>query len=316
MSILVTGIAGFIGSNFAKRFMHARPRVPIIGIDDLSNGRAEAVPHGATLYRGSICDRELLARVFKNHAPSYVFHFAALPRVAYSVEHPRESAEANVMGTLTLLEAAAKSGVQRLIFSSSSSAYGNSTTLPTRESAPPDPRSPYALQKYMGELLCRQWSELYGLDTVCLRYFNVYGPGQRGDSPYSTVIAAWLETLFTNDAKTPYLEGDGGQSRDFCFVDDVAEANMLAMRAAKPFSGMTINIAGGTSVSLLALKSEIERSTGKRLELEHRPPRIGDVRATRADTRKARRLLGFRARTPLKKGLAKTVRWFRGREKR
>ncbi|MDP3735617.1 MAG: NAD-dependent epimerase/dehydratase family protein [bacterium] len=310
MSILITGIAGFIGSNFAKRFMRARPRVPVIGIDDLSNGRAEVVPQDATLYRGSICDRELLARVFRNHSPSYIFHFAALPRVAYSVEHPHETAETNVLGTIALLEAAAKHHVKRFIFSSSSSVYGNTTQLPTRESTPANPRSPYALQKYLCELLCQQWSKLYGLDTVCLRYFNVYGPGQHGDSPYSTVIAAWLETLFTNGAKTPYLEGDGGQSRDFCYVDDVAEANILAMRAAKPFSGMAINVAGGTSVSLSDLHSLIERSTGKPLELERRPPRIGDVRATRADTHKARRLLGFRARTPLKEGLARTVRWF------
>ena len=314
-TILVTGCAGFIGSSFVKHVRRAEPDVAIVGIDDFSTGRKDAIDASVTLYEGSILDEELLEKIFFRHKPAYVFHFAALPRVAYSLQYPYRTTDVNITGTVALLEAARVHGVKRFIYSSSSSVYGDAKSMPVRESEnTPDPRSPYALQKYTAERFCRVFSDIYGLDTVCLRYFTVFGPGQYGDSPYATVISAWLEAIYFPDSKKAFLEGDGTQSRDFCYIDNVTLANILAMRSEKVFGGDVFNIAHGQTTALRDIKTLIEQKTGKRLDMEQRPPRIGDVSRTWADIAKAKEMLGYTPEVSFEDGLARTVAWFETRK--
>ena len=313
-SILVTGCAGFIGGNFCRQFNDQFPRTKIVGIDDFSTGRKDALSKEVIFYEGSILDPKLIEKIFVKHKPEYVFHFAALPRVSFSVEHPVETSEANILGTVRLLEKSAKHGVKRFIYSSSSSIYGDARFMPTKESEnAPDPKSPYAVQKYIGEPFCKVFSDLYGLDTACLRYFNVFGPGQYGDSAYSTVISAWLEALYFPKKKKGFLEGDGKKTRDFCYVDNVVAANILAMKADKPVNGEAFNVAHGERTSMLEVKGLIEKFSGKKLVLEKRPPRIGDVQDTHADISKIRARLGYAPKVDFKKGLMKTVEWFEKR---
>lgn len=315
-TVLVTGCAGFIGSNFVPQFRREFPNTQIVGIDDFSTGRREALSKNIVFYEGSILDEKLLAQIFKKHKPEYVFHFAALPRVSYSVEHPTKTTLVNVGGTVALLEASKNSGVKRFIYSASSGAYGGAKKLPTKESEnPASPKSPYALQKYVGESFCNMFSELYGLDTVSLRYFNVFGPGQFGDSPYSTVISAWLESLYFPKKKKAFIEGDGEQSRDFCYVDNVVRANILAMQRPKKLSGAMFNIAHGERTTVNDVRHLIEQYTGKKLKLEQRPPRLGDVRDTHADVSYARDVLGYIPAVKFEEGLKRTIRWFEQRNK-
>ena len=314
-TILVTGCAGFIGSSFVKHVRRAEPDVAIVGIDDFSTGRKDAIDASVTLYEGSILDEELLEKIFFRHKPAYGFHFAALPRVAYSLQYPYRTTDVNITGTVALLEAARVHGVKRFIYSSSSSVYGDAKSMPVRESEnTPDPRSPYALQKYTAERFCRVFSDLYGLDTICLRYFTVFGPGQYGDSPYATVISAWLEAIYFPDSKKAFLEGDGTQSRDFCYIDNVTLANILAMRSEKVFGGDVFNIAHGQSTALRDSKTLIEQKTGKCLDMEQRPSRIGDVSRTWADIAKAKEMLGYTPEVSFEDGLARTVAWFETRK--
>ncbi len=310
-SILVTGCAGFIGSNFVKKFQQRFPKVKIAGIDDFSTGRRELLPRGITFYEGSITDRKLVERIFKKHRPEYVFHFAAVPRVTLSVQKPVETTEANVLGTAVLLKASVDHKVKRFIYSSSSSVYGGAKRLPTKEHEnTPNPKSPYALQKYAGELFCKLWSDLYGLDTVSLRYFNVFGPGQYGDSPYATVVAAWLESLFMK--KKGFLEGDGTQSRDFCFIDNVVQANVKAMQFKGKFNGEAFNIGAGDRTNLREVKQLIERHVGRKLVLQERPPRKGDVKHTHASIAKAKQWFGYAPSKRFAQGLRETIAWYRG----
>ena len=236
-TILVTGCAGFIGSNFIKNFIKKFPKVEIIGIDDLSSGRQSEIPKETIFYKGSILDTTLLKKIFNKHKISYVFHFAAIPRVSYSVENPVETSNVNISGTVNLLNISSKYKIKRFIFSSSSSVYGGAKNMPTSELEKTNPKSPYAMQKYACEGFCKIFSDLFNLETVCLRYFNVFGPGQYGDSAYSTVISAWLESLYFPKNKKAFMEGNGKQSRDFCYVDNVVLANILAMKTKKSFNG-------------------------------------------------------------------------------
>ena len=195
-TILVTGCAGFIGSNFVRQFIDKFPKTEVVGIDDISTGRRDSIDRRVAFHQNSVLNEVFLEKIFREHRPEYVFHFAALPRVSYSLEYPRQSSEVNIIGTVALLEMSKKFKIRRFIYSSSSSIYGGAKKLPTKESEnPPDPKSPYAVQKYAGEPFCRVFSDLFGLDTVCLRYFNAFGPGQYGDSPYASVIPAWLESI-------------------------------------------------------------------------------------------------------------------------
>jgi nucleoside-diphosphate-sugar epimerase len=313
--ILVTGCAGFIGSNFVTKFKKRYPKVEIVGIDDFSTGRREALDKTIKFYEGSITDKKLVQEIFKSHKPEYVFHFAARPRVAFSVEQPYLTTEVNIGGTVALLEAARDHKVKRFIYSSSSSIYGAAKKRPTPETEPANPRSPYALQKYTGEVFCRLASKLYGLDTVSLRYHNVFGPGQYGDSPYSNVVSAWLESIYFPKTKKGFKEGDGKQAKDMTFVDDVVEANILAMKYPKKFNGEAFNIAMSLPkpLSINEIAKKIEKVTGKKLTLEQRPPRPGDVRFSHADISKARRVLGFKPVTDFDSCLRKTVQWFEKR---
>lgn len=313
-TILVTGCAGFIGSNFVPQFKEQFPQTDIIGLDDFSTGRPGAVDKGIVFYEGSILDAALLEKIFSTHKPEYVFHFAALPRVSFSVEHPTETSQANIVGTVALIEAAKNHGVKRLIFSSSSAVYGGAKTLPTSESEnPPEPKTPYAWQKHVCEPLCKIAYELYGLDTACLRYFNVFGPGQYGDSAYSTVISSWLESLYFPKNKKAFLEDDGEQSRDFCYVDNVVQANILAMKCEQPLKGDVFNVAHGERTTVNEVKKLIEEFTGKKLDLECRDPRIGDIRHTHADISKAKEILGYEPKIKFAEGLRRAVAWFESR---
>lgn len=314
-AVLVTGCAGFIGANFVREFRRQFPKAEVVGIDNFSTGRRDALDKTIKFYEGSVADLKFLDRIFKKHRPEYVFHFAAVPRVSYSVEHPTETTIANIVGTVALLEKSRDYKVKRFIYSSSSSVYGGAKVLPTREEENhPNPISPYGFQKYAGEPLCRIFSDLYGLDTVSLRYFNVFGPGQYGGSPYATVICNWLEGLFLKSRES-FLEGDGRQSRDFCYVENVVYANILAMLAKGRFDGEALNIAHGERTELLTVKRLIEKHTGKELSLSKKPPRLGDVRHTHADIGKARKLLGYSPKVDFEGGLRKTIKWFARRKR-
>ncbi len=310
-SIFVTGCAGFIGSNFVQQFKKEFPKINIVGIDDFSTGRKKMLDASVIFFKGSILNERLVEKIFASHKPEYVFHFAALPRVSYSIQYPRQTTQVNVVGTVTLLEAAKKHGVKRFIYSSSSAIYGGAKKLPTKELENfPDPKSPYAVQKYIGEPFCKIFSDLFKLDTICLRYFNVFGPGQYGDSPYSTVISAWLEGLYFPKKKKPFIEGDGNQTRDFCYVDNVVLANILAMKEKKNFFGEAFNIAHGERTKINDVKKLIEKYTGKKLELEQRSSRLGDVRHTHADIGKAKKYFGYEPRVHFEEGLKQTILWF------
>jgi nucleoside-diphosphate-sugar epimerase len=314
--ILVTGCAGFIGSNFVKQFKKEFPKTKVVGIDNLSTGRKEALSPSMAFYKGSVTNGDFVEKIFAKHKPSYVFHFAALPRVSYSLLYPKETSEANIIGTVVLLNASRKYKVRRFIYSSSSSVYGSAKKLPTRESENfPDPKSPYAVQKYVGEPFCKIFSNLFGLDTISLRYFNVFGPGQFGDSPYSTVVSAWLEALYFPKKKKGVIEGDGKQSRDFCYVDNVVKANILAMKSDKDFKGEVFNIAYGERTTVNKVKILIEKHSGKELNLEKRSARLGDVKHTHADISKAHRWFGYKPKIAFEDGLIKTIEWFKDRKK-
>jgi UDP-glucose 4-epimerase len=316
MRILVTGCAGFIGSNFTQQFREKFPKAEIVGIDNFSTGRREAVSKDIIFYEGSMCDENFLDKIFKKHKPEYVFHFAYVPRVSFSVEHPAKTTQNNIGGTAMILEKCRDYKIKRVIYSSSSSVYGGAKKLPTKEKDnPADPKSPYALQKYTDELMCKMFGELYGLDTVCLRYFNVFGPGQYGDSPYSTVVSAWLTGLYQPAKKKLFLEGNGKQSRDFCYVDNAVDANILAMQAKKKFGGEFFNIAHGERTNLLEVKKMIEKYSGKKIELEKRTPRLGDVRHTHADVSKAKKWFGYKPKINFEEGLKKTVAWWKNQAK-
>jgi UDP-glucose 4-epimerase len=311
-TVLVTGCAGFIGNNFVKQFAAQFPETTIVGIDNFSTGRRDADLNSVVFHKGSVLDEDFLDVVFEQHKPEYVFHFAAIPRVSYSLEFPVISTKVNVVGTVAILEAARQHGTKRVIYSSSSSIYGGTKQLPTKESNnPPNPKSPYAVQKYVGEPFCRVFSELFGLQTICLRYFNAFGPGQYGDSAYASVIPAWLGAIYAPGHKPPFIEGDGEQSRDFCYVDNIVNANILAMRADGVFAGDVFNIAHGERTSLNEVKQLIEEYSGRTLDLEKRPPRPGDIKHSYADISKAREVLGYEPKVGFNEGLKRTIEWFR-----
>ena len=313
-TILVTGCAGFIGGNFVREYSKQFPKDCVVGIDDLSAGRREVVPASVVFYEASITDMSTLKQIFAKHKPEYVFHFAALPRVSYSVEAPHHTSEINVLGTIALLELSHKYKVKRFIFSSSAAVYGNARKLPTHESAAPgDMQSPYATQKYTGELFCKQFATLYKLDTVCLRYFNVFGPGQYGDSAYSTVVSAWLEALYFPKKKKPFIEGTGNNTRDFVYVGDVVRANILAMQNPKPCNGEAFNIGSANKTRIKDVATFITKHSGRVLALDARPPRIGDVKHALADIGKARKVLKYTPQTSFEEGLKKTIEWFENR---
>jgi UDP-glucose 4-epimerase len=302
--VLVTGGAGFIGSHLADRLVSLGAHVSIL--DDFSNGRESNLtgPAGsARIVRGSICDPDAVAMAMEG--AEVVFHLAAMGSVPRSLEMPERYQEVNVGGTLQVLQAARAAGVRRVVYSASSSAYGNTPTLPKIESMRPDPLSPYAFTKLAGEHLMRAWSSCFGLETVSLRYFNIFGPRQRHDSPYAAVIPKFAEQL--RSGHRPTIFGDGTQSRDFTFVENAVHANALAAIAPAATQGQVINVACGTRFSLLTLLEQMASIMGVGCEPEFMPIRAGDVRDSEADIRAAAALIGYSVQVPFGDGLRRTL---------
>lgn len=286
---LVTGGAGFIGSHIVDLLLSRGQRVRVL--DDFSSGKRANVRHCADqiqLRDGSLLQIDTVRQAVMG--VDYVLHQAAIPSVLRSIEDPIRSNTANIDGTLNLLVAARDAGVKRLVFASSSSVYGDSPSLPKVETMTPAPLSPYALTKHAGEEYCRLFTSLYGLETVSLRYFNVFGPRQDPQSQYSAVIPKFVQAMLKG--KQPIIFGDGLQSRDFTYVSNNAEANLLAC-CAPVVAGDVFNIAGGGRKTLLELVEAINSILGTSIEPAFAPPRVGEVKHSHADIRKAGKALGF-----------------------
>jgi UDP-glucose 4-epimerase len=306
MKFLVTGGAGFIGSHIVKALVGRGKEVRVL--DNLSTGRLENIEKllpRITLMQADIRDRSAVDKAVQQI--DVVLHQAALPSVPRSVKDPVGSHEVNVGGTLSLLEAARRGGVKRFIFASSSSVYGDAAVGRKREDIPADPVSPYALTKHAGEQYCRIYSRLYGLETICLRYFNVFGPHQDPLSEYAAVIPAFIRRI--RRGEPPVIFGDGEQSRDFTYVDNVVVANLLAVKA-RGVAGGVFNIAGGRGITVNQLARTLGRLMGFKGDAIHVESRPGDVLHSRADISRAREDLGFSVRVGFEEGLQKTVRYF------
>jgi len=306
--ILVTGGAGFIGSHIVDRLLSDSFEVMVI--DNLCTGRLENIAHcqnreGFHFIEGDVRNFELVKRVIKD--VDVVFHEAALVSVTRSVENPALTNEVNVTGTLTLLKACLDSSVRRFIHASSSSVYGETETLPKHEGLTPQPISPYAVSKMAAESYVKVFHKVYGLETVCLRYFNVYGARQTY-GPYSGVITIFMNRLLSD--QPPIIYGDGEQTRDFTNVQDVVNANMLAL-TNKSAVGEVFNVATGVSTTINQLAKMLQEITGK-LDLKpvYTNPRPGDIRHSFADISKAKKVLGYHPKVSLGEGLAHLVKWY------
>ncbi len=303
---LVTGGAGFIGSHICRHLVERGERVRVL--DDLSYGRLEnleEIMDQVEFVQGDVRDRDVVREVMQG--VDFVVHEAAVASVARSVEDPLEVDRINVGGTLQVLDTARDAGVKRVVFPGSAAAYGDDPALPKREDMPPKPLSPYAASKLAGEYYCRAFWEVYRLETVVLRYFNVFGPGQDPSSPYSGVISIFLGRLFGGGELVIF--GDGEQVRDFVFVEDVVRATLSACDVPG-VAGETFNIGRGEGVTINKLAEVVMEATGLEGKVRHGQPRPGDVRASVADITKARKFLGYSPEVSLKEGLVRTARWF------
>jgi len=305
-SYLVTGGAGFIGSHLTEELLRRGEQVRVV--DSLITGHRHNLAHlsGIDFLEGDLADLSLAKRAVQG--VDYVLHQAAIPSVPRSIEDPITSNRANIDSTLNVLVAARDAGVKRIVYAGSSSAYGNTPTLPKHEDMPANPLSPYALQKLVGEQYMQMFTALYGLETVTIRYFNVFGPRQDPSSPYSGVISVFAKALLNNSAPTIY--GDGEQTRDFTFVDNVVDGVLKAVKAPGA-SGNVINVATGSRISLNRLFTSMRDMIGSRIEPKYGPARAGDVKDSIADITKARTLLGYEPTVPLEEGLKKTIDWYR-----
>jgi nucleoside-diphosphate-sugar epimerase len=303
---LVTGGAGFIGSHLAEELIRRGERVRVV--DSLITGKRQNIAHlaGVEFLEGDLADLDVARQSVEGI--DYVLHQAAIPSVPRSVQDPITSNRANVDASLNVLVAARDAGVRRVVYAGSSSAYGNTPTLPKIETMPTAPLSPYALQKLVAEQYCRMFTELYGLETVTIRYFNVFGPRQDPSSPYSGVISVFIRALC--EGRRPTIYGDGGHTRDFTYVANVVDGVLRACQADGA-SGEVINVATGGRISLNELFQAVRAITGARVEPIYEQPRAGDVRDSQADIGKARRLLGYEPSVKFDQGLEKTVEWFR-----
>jgi len=307
-SVLVTGGAGFIGSNLTEALLKGKHFVRVL--DDFSTGKRENLTldkgyPSLEIIEGDIRDLRTCKQVIKG--VDYVFHQAALPSVQRSIEDPETSNAVNVGGTLNILLAAKEEGVKRVMYAASSSIYGDTPTLPKHEEMPPHPLSPYALQKYVGEQYCRLFYQLYGLETISLRYFNIFGPRQDPNSLYSAVIPKFIDALVQD--RPPIIFGDGEQSRDFTYIENVVQANLLAM-SAEHLHGEVINIACGQRISLNQLLKVLKEILGSKQSPIYQEPRKGDVKHSLADIRKAKQIIHYEPEVGIEIGLNKTVEYF------
>lgn len=303
---LVTGGAGFIGSHIVEALARRGDQVTVL--DDFSSGRREnlaACLDRITLIEGDVRDMATVTRAVRG--VHFILHQAALRSVPKSLNYPADYHAVNVTGTLNLLLAARDAKVRRVVFASSSSIYGENQQLPQREDQAVIPVSPYAVTKLMGEQYCQLFARAYGLDTVSLRYFNVFGPRQSLENEYAVVVPRFITSLLRNES--PPVHGDGLQSRDFTYIDNVVAANLLACEANN-VSGCVFNVACGQRYSVLDLLHEIQRLVQRPIPPIHTPPRPGDVRHTCADITAAQRLLGYRPAIDFTEGLRRTAEWF------
>jgi len=307
--VLVTGGAGFIGSNLTEALLKRGDSVRVL--DNFSTGKRENLFFGKAypfpeIIEGDIRDLSICRAAVRG--VEYLFHEAALPSVQQSVEDPLTSNSVNVEGTLNVLLAARDARVKRVIYASSCAIYGDDPTLPKREDMAPMPLSPYALQKHIGEQYCRLFFQLYRLETVSLRYFNIFGPKQDPTSVYSAVIPKFIVSLL--QGRSPIVFGDGEQSRDFTYIDNVIQANLLAM-SADHLQGEVVNVACGEKMSLNQLLEVLKEIVGSEIPAVYKPPREGDVRHSFADVRKAKEVLDYFPRVDRAEGLRRTVEYFR-----
>jgi UDP-N-acetylglucosamine/UDP-N-acetyl-alpha-D-glucosaminouronate 4-epimerase len=309
-SFLVTGGAGFIGSHLVKALVRRGDRVRVL--DNFATGKAEnlvAIADDIELLSGDVCDEAAVKRAVAGC--DVVLHQAALASVPQSVVDPLATHAACATGTLIVLHEARKAGVRRVVYAGSSSAYGNppSSTEPKRESDAPSPLSPYAAAKLAGEMYSMAFWHSYGLETVVLRYFNVFGPRQDPSGPYAAVIPLFIKAILSG--KQPVIFGDGKQTRDFTFVENVVQANLLAA-SAQGAAGQTFNVGSGVAVSLLDLLKELNTVLGSKVEPIFQPARAGDVRDSLADISRAKTILGYQPAIGLSDGLRRTVEFYRG----
>jgi nucleoside-diphosphate-sugar epimerase len=309
MKYVVTGGAGFIGSSVV-RLLVEQPGAEVLAVDNLRSGKAEnlaGVSGNWSLANADIRDYEAIAPLFA-HA-DYVVHLAAIPSVPVSIKDPVPSHEVNINGTFNVLQAAKAAGVKRLVYAASSSAYGDTDVLPKVETMRPLPKSPYAAQKLMGEHYCSVFHSCFGLETVALRFFNVFGPRQDPGSPYSGVLSLFMTCLL--EKRPPTLFGDGGQTRDFTFVEDVAGLVLKALQAPATACGKVFNAGNGNRYSLLETWEMLQKIEGVSLPPNFGPPREGDVRDSQADTRAATAELGHDPQFTFEEGLRQTLAWYR-----
>lgn len=303
MRVLVTGAAGFIGSNLALRCLVEDWKV--VGNDDMSNGHREFLPQGLEYFYGTDFSDEILLHRIRLQEFDVVFHLAAVPRVSYSVEHPVKTNDVNVSRTLKLLEAC-RGNVDRVVFASSSSVYGGASVLPTPETHPRDPKSPYALQKAVIEDYLTLFWSLYGLDSAALRFFNVFGPNQLGGSPYSTAVSAWLTAIKRGDSMRS--DGDGTQTRDMCYVDNVTDACVRAAKHPKKLAAERFNVACSDRTSNNEIMKLLKDRYPQAMHF-NAPWRPGDVMHTQADITKIERVLGYKPIVRFEQGLQLTIDW-------
>jgi len=305
---LVTGGAGFIGSNIVVELLKRKDQVRVL--DNFSTGRRENLTDfmgRIELVEGDLRDFKMVKRAVEG--VDYVLHLGALASVPRSIRDPMTSNEVNVNGTINILLAAIGTSIKRIVYASSSSIYGDTPALPKVETMPPNPRSPYAVSKLAGEYYCRLFHAMYGLETVALRYFNIFGPRQDPSSQYAAVIPLFIKAMLKGEK--PTIFGDGLQSRDFTFVANAVQANLLAANAPEA-PGRVVNIACSERYSLNELIEKLNSILGTKIEPLHTEARIGDVKHSLADISQARRILGYEPLVDFEEGLSKTVDWYRG----
>lgn len=303
---LVTGGAGFIGSHIVRGLLLKGHRVRVL--DNLNTGHLsnlEEVASQIEFHQGDVCNDAAVSKAVVGI--ERVFHQAALASVPLSLERPMDTHQACVTGTLNMLKHSVTAGVKRFVYAASSSAYGDQPTSSKRETDLPIPLSPYAAAKLAGELYCKAYFHSFGLETVCIRYFNVFGPRQDPNSPYSAVIPLFVTKILTQSR--PIIYGDGGQSRDFTFVANIVHGNLLAAETPN-IGGMTFNIADGRRTSLLDLLDYLSKLLGKRIDPDFQPARVGDVRESLADISLARRYLGYEPQVSFEDGLKQTIDYY------